>query len=335
MRNSPSNTCTSSITDSDTILNQENSDTVSTKNDPKLISKKKSKNPRMMYPRFFILFYIPTIISFYCTIHTLGAKDEGTALIPLHSNSTVILLRQKPSTVLQAVTVIEDTSYPGDFDHEIIIYLTDSDCSEIQILEETQELRGTNLSLINETTTYALTGSSMTYNICGSSNTSYQSERLELVILYGLEARYSPSKDYHKFYYFPHGTDGDWKCTQVTYNIDKDGYYTSVFLTAPQEANYVHFLSYRQRFLNNSSPDYHKLKHDKDRFTVEALSGSQHCCIATVLDNPTVTSPYVHVNISYISIYHNKHHRIVYFAVTCGLYLFFLSYFKSLFVAQT
>ena len=195
----------------------------------------------------------------------------------------------------------KDTGYPGDFDHEIIVYQVDSQCSEIQAQEETYTLSGIDFSLINGTTTYALAGSSMTYNICGSSNSSYQSERLELALLNSLKALQSPSRDYHKFYYFTHGTDGNWTCKQVKYNMDKHGYYTPAFLTVPQEAVYTYSVTYQRKFFNASiSSSYsYILNNGKDRVMLFVPSDGQHCFVATVLENPTITNPYIHIHLAY------------------------------------
>ena len=246
---------------------------------------------------FIIILVACTLISFVimvCGVAVPSVTKNDTALLSLRSNSTVILFNQEPSIDFQSLTITEDTSYPGDFDHEILIYEADSDCSDIQAQEEVQELSGTNFSPINGTTSYMLAGSSMTYNICGSTNSSYQSERLELALLYGLEALRSPSRDYDKFYFFPYGADGNWTCKQVTYNMEKNGYYTPVFLTVPQEATYVYSVTYQRRFLNVSSFSsslFYKLNNDKDSFTFD----SQHCFVGKILENPTDTSPYAHI----------------------------------------
>lgn len=246
--------------------------------------------------------FVVTIFGSWVTnIVNLGRSSHGGTALLFCSNSTVILHDHKPSTTLQSLTVTEDTGYPGDFDHKIFIYWVDLQCSEIQVQEETYNLTGTDFSLINETTTYALAGSSMTYNICGSSNSSYQSERLELTLLNSLEALRSPSRDYHKFYHFTHGTDGNWICNQVTYNMGKNGYYTPLFLTVPQEATYTYSVTYQRKFLNESisSSFSYMLKNDKDTVTLNLLSSGQHCFVATILENPTSTNPYVHINLAY------------------------------------
>ena len=274
--------------------------------------------------------YIPVTVVF--SGHILNppeAKNSAAALVSLRSNSTVILADPKPPITLLSLTMTETTDYPGDYDHEIIIYQMDSDCSDFEI-EETHKLAGTDLSLINGTTTYALVGSSMTYNICGSTNLTHQSERLELVLLDRLEALQSPSESYIKFYFFPYGTDGEWICKNVTYNFQKHGYYTPIFLIVPQEATFTYSMTYQRRFLKDSSisPLFtYNLSHNKDTFTVNGLSNGQPCFIATILENPIDTSPYVHVNISYTFTYPasvNEPARIyyiVYFLVITPLLL--------------
>lgn len=263
-----------------------------------------------------------TLFSIICSAVYQYLTENDTALVSLRSNSTVVLFDQEPSKTLQSLTVTEDTNHPGDFDHEIIVYQVDLSCGDIEVQEETYQQTGTDFSLINGTTSYALAGSSMTYNICGSTNSSYQSERLELVLLYGLEALQAPSTDYDKFYYFSYGTDGNWTCKEVTYNIENKGYYTPVFLTAPQEATFTYSMTYRQRFLNEPLPlslsDY-ILSNDKDRLALNGLSVGQHCFIATILENPTGTSPHVHVHLSYE---YNQHYiAYILFGADASLHL--------------
>jgi hypothetical protein len=227
---------------------------------------------------------------------------EDSRLILLRSNSTIILYdsdQNHDHDFSGGLRVTEDTGHPGDFDHEIRLYIVDSECSGLEVTEEIQEIRGTDFSLINGTTTYALAGSSMTYNICGSANSTYQLERLELVLLDELEDLRSPFRDsYHKFYYFPHGTHGNWECNQVIYSINKDGYYTPVFLTAPREANFVFTVSFQFRFIATLSlvPNYNLTA---DKQFVQFPLTQHHCVVASICEDPNIQSPYVHVQISY------------------------------------
>ena len=253
-----------------------------------------------------IIFTVGSISQPFIAHHLRSLVAEDNRLIHLHSNSMVILYDNDNPGFLR---VTEDTGHPGDFDHEIILYRVNSECSDLQIREETYDVRGTDLSLINGTTTYALAGSSMTYNICGSANSTYQTERLELVLLYGLEALQSPSRDHDKFYYFHHGTDGEWTCKKVTYNIEDDGYYTPIFLTAPQEANFIFTTTFRYQFIKSLSLPFYKLKMDKDY--VQFFLTQHQCVVASIHENPKILSPYVHVQIFYKYYIYPRQHPVI------------------------
>ena len=242
-------------------------------------------------------------LALYFPLSMIVAEDNR--LILLHSNSMVILYDNDhdSSGVLR---VTEDTGHPGDFDHKIILYRIDSECSDLSVKEEAHKLAGTNFSLINGTTIYTLAGSSMTYNICGSTNSTYQSERLELVFLDELEDLQSPLTGYHKFYYFPHGTHGNWECNQVTYNINKDGYYTPIFLTEPREVTFAFTVTFQLRLIPALSLPHYMLTANKE--FVEISLTQHQCVVAFIHENPNIPSPYVHVQISYkYYMYYREH----------------------------
>lgn len=219
----------------------------------------------------------------------------------LYQSNTTLFLFDGDDYALHSLTVTQDSDHPGNFDHNIILYQHKSKCSNLPILNTSNTVAGSDFSTISEIPIYALAGSSMTFNICGSTNSTYPIERLELVLNYGLEALQSLSQDYHNFSYFLPGTGGEWTCKKVTFHLNKDGYYTTRFLTKPTSAifNYSVTFFHQQidvEVLQEYLVHTDTLFMDRDH---KVYTENNYCHIAVIQGKPGVTKTYVHIQLTY------------------------------------
>ena len=184
-----------------------------------------------------------------------------------------------------SVAVIEDVEHIGDFQHYIDVYQLDSKCSHVPGMKYTYNKTGTNLADINETTFYALAGFSMTFSICGATNSTKELERLEIV----LTASQSKPVD---FDFLHPGTNNTWNCKERTFHLNKPDYYTVLFLPPTHQTSFEFNATYRVNeidptHLHENSVANHTLQKDMDSRTFPLKFGFTHSCfVATIRDNP-------------------------------------------------
>ena len=219
-----------------------------------------------------------------------------------HSNTTLILFNGR-NYALKSLSVIQDSNHPGNFNHNITVYKHETACKDLPYtVKQIQHHQRGNLG-----PTYALAGSNVTFTICGSTNQSEPTERLELALQYGLESlpeyyNYSPlPHDYLKFSYILPGSNGEWKCKKVTFSLTRDGYYTTIFLTEPRSAIFNYSLRYSYRYFDIShfgQAETHSLYEDTESVTF-VDNPHKYCYVATIHRRPGATAQLVHIGITY------------------------------------
>ena len=219
-------------------------------------------------------------------------------------NSTVIIAN---SSSLQ---VIQDARHHGDYEHEIEIYQVNWECEKLPADYRVHTITGNdNFSSINGTTIYALTGSYITLRVCGSTNSTNLLPRFEVAVVEGLEALQSPNtmlKDVFNFNFFYPGVNGEWRCKNVTFNIETFGYYTLVFLPQPEEARFNFSATFNHRFLNVSLLPvvrHYTLFEDQDGWHLPRTRwfNKKLCFVAVIKNNPNAPQKSVHIRRIYIS----------------------------------
>ena len=221
------------------------------------------------------------------------------------SNTTAIVANTSLS-----LEVMLDVSYPGDYEHTIELYQVTSTCSNLPTLDETYTQMGYDFSVANLTTYYALAGSSIVFDVCGSDNstTSYP-KRLEVVVVKSLEDLQSIEtilQNFYQAFYFLPGTNGEWICKNVAVNIDKYDYYTVIFPPLPSTAVFNYSVKY-----NIKSVDFTKaqigltstLRNDQERWTIPVKKGFDFdhgsCIVASIENNVDTSIRNVHIQTHY------------------------------------
>ena len=181
-----------------------------------------------------------------------------------------------------------------------------SKCSSLPTQTVTDTFKGSDFSLINGTLFYALVGSSVALRICGKTNRTTLSERLEVILVDRLEALLSLQEvidKYHmyRFEYFYSGTGGNQECKDITFDIIKNGYHAMIFLAQPLATIYTYTASITRHFINSSQlpfVEWNTLRHDKDSHKFSTDS-SKSCFVATIKKIPGISKSYVHIRLTY------------------------------------
>lgn len=234
---------------------------------------------------------------------------DSSGLTLHQSNSTVIIANSS------SLTVIQDARHPKDFEHQIDVYQVDHDCSKLPAGHRQHTTTGYNdFSSINGTTVYALAGSFITLEVCGSTNSTYIPGRLEVALVESLEALHSSDKLLENIFdlnfFFP-GVQGEWRCKEVTFSIDHFGYYTLFILPQPKECLFNFTATYNYRFIDLTLLSV-KRKHtytlfeDQDQLELPGRRwfNKNLCVLAHIKHNPNSPSNNVHIRHIYLSDYH-------------------------------
>ena len=232
---------------------------------------------------------------------TIAGNLINNSGVALHHGNTTVILTQLNHFFIESLTVTQDTGYPGDTDHEIDVYLVNSKCNDLPSLDLTYTQTGSDSSSVNKTTLYALTGSSITYSICGSSNNAKESERLELVIFDTLESEQSPlniHNSFHEFAYFNIGNRDQPLCNEFSYIIETTGYYTALFLPPPHPAHFEFNVTYNIKLIDSTQLSVvanHILYVDKDSHNFPLDFDVRSSCLVATIKN--ASKPYVHIQL--------------------------------------
>ena len=215
-----------------------------------------------------------------------------------HENSSVILT-ELSHFYTETLSVTEDTEHLNDFDDDINVYQTESRCSDL-VNETTYTIRSSNSSYTS--TTYALAGSYIAMNICGSTNQTTYPERLEILLLNHLDEPYINQHPF-KMNFLEPGL-GEMKCKQIRFNLFTPGYYTVKFLppstpvSVKFEINYTIQAIDAQRLTENSIAN-HTLHSDQDncKFTMSA-DFKYSCFVAVIRETPHINGD-MHIQLRY------------------------------------
>jgi hypothetical protein len=223
-------------------------------------------------------------------------KINQTDTLKCYENSSVVLA-EVDHLFISSLSVTEDTKHIGDFYRDIEVYQLDSTCDNLPTHKAISNFNGDDFSSINSTTLYALAGSSITLNICGTTNyTATELERLEVVL-------YKDSQ-IMAVDFFHLGSDDDWQCKESTLLLDQRGYYTITFLPPTHEANFTYNATFtvseidskqlHGRALTNQTLHVHQ-----DTFKARLAFGATHSCfVAAIKDSPRTLIQTVHIQLT-------------------------------------
>lgn len=220
-----------------------------------------------------------------------------------HENSSVILA-ERDHFYTRSLTVTEDTEHLNDFHHDIEVYHAECKCSDL-VNTTTYTLNGSDLAPIP--TVYALAGSSISVHICGSTNATTESERLEIVLKNHLEEANLPNEVPFRVNFFLPGLDGKQMCKDMIFHLPVNGYYTTIFILNPSSP--IHFdyeLTYKIRVIDfyllaEHSIAKYTLQADQESWKFSLSSGinKQSCFVAIIRENPNTTKGDVHIQLKY------------------------------------
>ena len=270
-----------------------------------------------LYITLHIQLYIGTTLCFILVmaliVSAVGMLVGSLLLLALQNNQSTLALYQANSTVIIgnssiSLQVVQESNYPGDFEHEIEVYEVTLECNKLPVMEK--DYVEDSLDSINGSTIYALAGSFITLKVCGSTNLTRIPGRLEVLLVEGLESLASTAtilEDFYNFSFFYPGIGGDWLCKEETLKIEEYGYYTLVFLPQPAVAIFNCTAKYHLRILDVGllpiRANQTLLKNlDEWRLTaVPRPPFTRTCIIASIKDNPDYPSLNTHIRVSYHS----------------------------------
>ena len=199
---------------------------------------------------------------------------------------------------ISSLSITEDTKHIGDFYRDVEVYQLDSACNNLPTRKAISNFNGADFSSINGSTLYALVGSSITLNICGTTNhTATELERLEVIL-------YKDSQIMAiDFFHLGIRSDDEWKCKESTLLLDQWGYYTITFLPPTHEANFTYNATFTvseidSKQLYGKALTNHTLHVHQDTFKAPLAFGATHSCfVAAVKDSPRTLKQTVHIQL--------------------------------------
>ena len=175
------------------------------------------------------------------------SKSPKNDIVLLYENTTAVLGDFQTFST-QKVTIEQDPAYSMNL-HLMQIYLYDQSCSRLPLYHKSMP-NLTSYSLPKEVNLYLLKGSSLTYNICAITNsTEVVKKHIDLYIFDDLDEvmNFDPNEDEHHGFEKHeaihlafthnlsnhHNLDSAWKCTPISFNVRKDGYYSIIVFLPP------------------------------------------------------------------------------------------------------
>lgn len=215
-------------------------------------------------------------------------------------NSSVVLA-ELDHFYTESLTVTEDTEHLNDFRHDIEVYqLEGHRCSELEYVTEYM-LNGSDLTPIPPV--YALANSSILVHICGSTNATTESDRLEIVLKNHLE---ETDENPYKVNFFHPGLVGKPRCKDMTFQLPANGYYTLIMMNPSTPIQFDYELTYKIRaidthLLAEHSFSNYTLHADQESCKFSLSSGimKKSCFVAVIRENPNTTKGYVHIQLKY------------------------------------
>ena len=222
-----------------------------------------------------------------------------------HENCTVVLTEVN-NLFTESLSVVEDTEFVNDFYHDIDIYKVEQTCSNIMI-NTTKISSGSNLSLLNNTPFYALAGSSVSLNICASTNATTHPERLQVILWNHLRGPYSTDDSPYKVSFLHPGINDHFHCNDTVFELPINSYYTLTFLTPSAPLRIEFNVTYDLRVINTSVLAELSVKNETCKLSFDGnncsfslnLDIKQSCFVADIEDNPNTDEKEVHIVLNY------------------------------------
>lgn len=222
-----------------------------------------------------------------------------------HQNSSVILTELN-HFFNEYLVVTEDTEHLGDIHHDIIVYQAESQCRDLEN-RIVYAVNGSDNSPTSTPMFYALAGSSIALSICGFTNLTVHSKRLEIVLMKGLDDVDNPyiTKVPYKVNFFDPGLDGELKCKNMKFNLQTNNYYSLSFLVPPTSMSFQYELTYNisvidPNLLAEQATANRSLHADQDDYKFTLSEGIQvSCFVAIIRENPIALNGDVHIQLSY------------------------------------
>ena len=216
-----------------------------------------------------------------------------------HENSSVVLA-ELDHFYTKSLTVTEDTEHLNDFHHDVEVYHAECKCSDL-VNMTTYTLNGSDLT--PKPPVYALAGSSISVYICGSTNETTESERLEIVLKNHLEEDKVP----FRVNFFHPGLDGKRRCKDMIFHLPANGYYTIIFVLNPSSPiDFDYELTYKIQAIDfhllvEYSFANYTLRADQEscKFSLSNGINKQSCFVAVIRENPNTTKGDVHIQLKY------------------------------------
>ena len=216
-------------------------------------------------------------------------------------NSSVILAELDPFYT-KSLSVIEDTEHLNDFRHDIEVYQAGCKCSDLMTLTM-YTLNGSDHDLTPVPPVYALAKSSISIHICGSTNATTNSERLEIVLKKNLE---EGNDNPYKVNFFHPGLDGEMRCKDIVFHLPAKDYYTVIIMNPSSQIQFHYELTYKiQKIDSYRLAEYalanHTLQADQEsyKFSLKIAIGKKNCFVAVIKENPNTTIGDVHIQLKY------------------------------------
>ena len=217
-----------------------------------------------------------------------------------HENSSVILAELN-HFYTESLSVTEDTEHLNDYRHDIEVHHAECKCSDL-VTTTTYTINGSDFSPIP--TVYALAGSSISVQICGSTNVTTDSERLEIVLSDQLEEPKFNQIPYKVNFFHP-GLNGGQKCKDMIFDLPANGYYTLSFLHPSTPISFDFELTYNIRAIDSNLLAEHTITNyilhaDQESYKFPMSHGNkQSCFVAVIRDNPNTSKGDVHIQLNY------------------------------------
>ena len=217
-------------------------------------------------------------------------------------NSTVILT-ELDHFFIQSLSVMEDTEHLDDFDHDVTVYQADTKCSDL-VSTTVLTISGSDQPI--QRTFYALAGSSVSLDICGTTNLSTYPGRLNIILLNHLEESDTNELPYG-FSFFEPGLKGEKKCKNMSFPLTASNYYTLSMPPPPPkiQMTFQFELTYNVRAIDPNLLAQHTVANytlhtDRDscNFSMN-LDFESSCFVAVISENPNTETKDVHIQLSY------------------------------------
>ena len=175
---------------------------------------------------FMALFILPSTVN----------KPHVSEVLLYENTSAAV--ENFPTFKVNKVYIHQDPELPESV-HNMEIFLATESCDSLP--HYTLPSKSQSLSPPQNKTLYLLKGSELNYNICAATNESHKSRAyLNFYIVSGLEDikrggrpqsnvhRYTIYLGYSKSLPYDKQPNSDWKCHNILYTIDKNGYYSTL-----------------------------------------------------------------------------------------------------------